>query len=138
MGLIELVRPAPLPIEIEPRPCERCGRTIDQHDCRDDGDGPLFFCWSDGDIVTLWELADPRDAWRQTGEAPPAWTVRNSDIAGSTPERPQLYRTAQSTVEAFRFVVAAGDIQHVKGWLGDHPKDAPYLISILERQNHAA
>ncbi|WP_050043685.1 hypothetical protein [Bradyrhizobium sp. LTSPM299] len=137
MGLIELVRPAPLPIEIEPRPCERCGRTIDQHDCRDDGDGLLFFCWSDGDIVTLWEMADSRDRWRHTGEVPPPASVRNSDIGGKAPDRAPICRPADSTVAAFRMVADAGSVDRIKAWLGQRPKDAPYLISILERQDHA-
>jgi len=43
-----------LPIEIDPRPCELCGRTIDQHERVDDGEGPEFFCYPADDIVTCW------------------------------------------------------------------------------------
>jgi hypothetical protein len=60
----------PEPIEIDPRPCQSCGGTIDQHERVDTPEGPEFFCaeLDDGaaDIMRRWELADPRDAWRYT------------------------------------------------------------------------
>jgi hypothetical protein len=115
------------PLQIDPRPCELCGRTIDQHQCVDHGEGPEFFCWDDDDIVTSWELADPRDAWRRTGEPPPAASVRNSDIAAKPARAPQPYHPAQSTVDAFRFLTGAGDVGKVRQWLADRPKDAPAL-----------
>jgi hypothetical protein len=59
----------PKPIEIDPRSCELCGRTTDQHECLDHGEGPEFFCWDDDDIVKCWEVADPRDAWRHTARS---------------------------------------------------------------------
>ncbi len=34
----------PEPIEIDPRPCSRCGLTIDRHERDDTPEGPLFFC----------------------------------------------------------------------------------------------
>ena len=47
----------PMPIEIEPRPCGRCGLTVDRHEMDDDGDGPLFFCAEiDSENLTLPEL----------------------------------------------------------------------------------
>ncbi|SHH16788.1 hypothetical protein [Bradyrhizobium erythrophlei] len=124
----------PEPIEIDPRPCELCGRTIDQHECVDQGEGPEFHCFPDDDIVAQWELADPRDAWRHTGEVPPAADVRNSDISARPAKAPQ-YRTPQSTVDAFR-LVAGRDVAHLRAWLGNRPKDAPYLLSLLEGQAH--
>ena len=36
----------PEPIEIDPRPCELCGLTIDRHQIVDNGEGPEFFCLS--------------------------------------------------------------------------------------------
>ncbi|MCC8964894.1 hypothetical protein H8A95_21910 [Bradyrhizobium sp. Pear76] len=120
-----------LPLEIDPRPCELCGRTIDQHHCQDDGEGPLFFCWDDGDLVTAWELADPRDAWRHTGEAPSPAHVRNSDISGSA-GRPPQYRTPQATIDAFRIVLDAGNPDRLATWLRNHPADAPALLEMLE------
>jgi len=82
----------PEPIEVDPRPCGLCGRMIDQHHCIDNGEGPEFYCFPDDDIVTTWELSDPRDAWRHTGEVPPSAHIRNSDIT-ARPERAPQYRT---------------------------------------------
>jgi hypothetical protein len=127
----------PEPIEIDPRPCELCNRTIDQHERVDHGEGPEFFCYPDDDIVTRWELADPRDSWRHTGEAPPPASVRNSDISAKPANMPQIYRTPRSTIDAFRFLVAVGDVARLRAWLGNRPKDAPYLLSLLEGQDHA-
>jgi hypothetical protein len=110
-----------LPIEIDPRPCELCGRTIDQHECVDTGEGPGFFCYPEDDIVTSWELADPRDRWRHTGEAPPK--------ISATPRRPEPYRPAESTVQAFWFV-ATREPEKLKAWLARHPDDAPALRQI--------
>jgi hypothetical protein len=85
------------PIEIDPRPCDLCGRTIDQHERVDNGEGPEFYCYPDNDIVTCWELADPRDAWRHTGEPAPPGAIRNSDISPPPPAAPAHYRTPQAT-----------------------------------------
>jgi hypothetical protein len=117
------------PLELDLRDCEICGRKLDEHECVDDGDGPQYFCLPDDDIVKLWELADPRDRWRHTGEAPPPAAVRNS-IQEWPPKRP--YRTAQSTVDAFRYVLRQGDKARLKAWLADHPRDAAFLLKSLE------
>ena len=119
------------PHELDPRPCGACGLTIDRHEMVDDGDGPEFFCYPDDDIVKLWELADPRDAWRHTGEPPPPASVRNSDIA-EKPSAPPHYRTAQATVDAFWIVVNLCDPVRLKAWLHDHPRDARHLLKLLE------
>lgn len=124
----------PDPIEIDPRPCELCGRTIDQHEMIDDGEGPEFYCYPDDDIVTQWELADPRDAWRHTGEAPPPASVRNSDIAPSGNAAPAHYRTPQATVDAFFYVVSLDDPARLAAWLADHPRDERYLQKIWEQK----
>jgi hypothetical protein len=122
------------PLAIDPRPCELCGRTIDQHECIDHGEGPEYFCLPDDDIVQLWELADPRDAWRQTGDTPPPAVVRNSDI-GATPERvARSYRTAQSTIDAFWLVAKTGDPEYLANWLAQHPLDAPHLHELWGRK----
>jgi hypothetical protein len=120
------------PLKIDPRPCELCGRTIDQHECIDHGEGPEFYCHPDDDIVQRWELADPRDRWHHTGETPPAAGVRNSDIGGNPENATRSYRPAASTIAAFRLVVAAGDLRRLKVWLADRPKDAPLLLDLLE------
>src|SRR5450755_3887546 len=95
----------PNPIEIDPRPCELCGRTIDQHECFDDGEGPEFLCFPDGPRVQEWELADPRDRWKHTGEQPPPDAFRNGDLPGTPAAARQHYRTPQATIDAFWFVI---------------------------------
>ena len=120
-------------LEIDPRPCERCGHTIDQHECVETGEGPEFFCFPDDDTVTCWELADPRDAWRHTGEPPAPASVRNSDITAAS-TRPDYYRTPQSTADAFFYVVSLDDPARLAGWLADHPRDERYLQKIWEQK----
>jgi hypothetical protein len=120
------------PIEIDPRDCELCGRTIDQHQRIDRDDGPEFYCYADDDIVRLWELADPRDRWRQDGSTPPPEAVRNS-IQEWPPKR--SYRTAQSVVDAFWFVVSNHDDFYLAAWLKRHPADAAFLIRLWEAKN---
>jgi hypothetical protein len=122
------------PIEIDPRPCEWCGLTIDQHHMVDDGEGPEFFCeempWDyAADLVRGWQLADGRDAWRVTGEAPPPANVRNSDIS-TKPIAPRLYRTPQSTIDAFLHVARNESTAYLADWLARHPLDAPHLQKI--------
>jgi hypothetical protein len=122
----------PPPIEIDPRPCELCGRTVDQHECIDEGEGPELLCYSEGDLVTQWELADTRDRWKHTGEPPPPDAFRNADFPGTPAPVRQHYRTPQATIDAFWFVVGLCNPQRLKSWLGDHPRDAPFLLKLLE------
>jgi hypothetical protein len=122
------------PIEVDPRPC-RCGLTIDQHRMVDIGEGPEFFCddaeyqihLNATDLVRQWELADPRDRWKHTGEAPPPSS--NIPDVGRRP-----YRTAESTVAAFWYVISLNDLEYLKAWLANHPADAPTLLELLERK----
>jgi hypothetical protein len=123
-----------LPIEIDPRPCELCGRTIDQHEMVDHGEGPEFFCYPEDDIVTSWQLADPRDAWRHTGETPPPASVRNSDIT-ATAARPDYYKTPQSTVDAFLIVASLNDPDYLARWLDQHPRDEKFLCKLWKAKN---
>jgi hypothetical protein len=115
------------PYELDPRPCELCGLTIDQHEMIDDGEGPEFFCFPDGPLVQEWELADPRDRWKHTGEAPPHADVRNSDISARPADKPQRYHTPQSTIDAFWYVVRLDDADYLKRWLAQHPRDVVTL-----------
>jgi hypothetical protein len=141
----------PDPLELEPRPCTLCGLRIDRHHVIDDGDGPEFFCLPTealtlqelerraelvirieaAAIVARLELADPRDRWRQTGEPAPAPEIRNGPLVTSSQVRTSPH-VPQPTLEAFRHLVAAGDVGHLKAWLADHPKDAPFLLSLIE------
>jgi hypothetical protein len=77
------------------------------------------------DLVRDWELADPRDRWRHTGEASP--------IAQPAPApRRQPYAPPQATVDAFMTIVALDDVPRLKAWLDDHRRDAPILLKHLE------
>jgi hypothetical protein len=126
----------PGPIAIDPRPCGLCGLTIDRHEMVDDGEGPVFFCteFDDfaADIMRRWDLADPRDRWQHTGEPPPPAHVRNSDISPRPADGPQPYRTPQATKDAFWSLVGLADPERLKAWLADHPRDARFLIKLLE------
>jgi hypothetical protein len=159
MNAIVIPAELPEPVDIDPRPCEHCGLTIDRHDMVDHGEGPEFYCADvSPDELTLDELqlraelrreeevaamvermerADPRDCWRHTGEPPPPIEVRNGPIEAALPRAPEPYRPASSTVSAFRYLVAAGDIGRIREWLADRPKDAPHLLALLEGQDHA-
>ena len=98
--------------EASPAPCELCGQTIE------DVEELIYLRASD--LVAQWERADPRDCWRHTGERPPP------AIPPAPTSAPQ-YRTAQSTIDAFFFVVRLGDVDHLKRWLAQHPLDAQHL-----------
>jgi hypothetical protein len=123
---------APDPIEIDPRPCELCGLTIDRHEMVDDGDGPLFFCPDlSPDEMTLPELERRAELRRQEEVA--AILAAMPDCPPLVPRsEPEPYRPAQSTIAAFRLVVATGDVGRLKAWLADRPKDAPLLLALLE------
>jgi hypothetical protein len=124
------------PIELDPRPCELCGLTIDRHEMVDDGEGPEFFCIEADidDVILRWELADPRDRWRHTGESPPPESVRNSDRLPRAPDKPRSYRTPPATVDAFLYVVRTKDAAGIAEWLADHPRDEKYLQKIWEQK----
>lgn len=77
------------------------------------------------DIVRRWELADRRDRWKHTSEARPK---------ASAPPEPttRAYRTPQSTIDAFKYVVRLGDAEYLERWVRDHQEDAPALLKILD------
>jgi hypothetical protein len=77
------------------------------------------------DLVTQWELADPRDAWRHTGEKRP----RPEPAAAP---RSQRYTTPQSVVDAFLFVARNHDADYVAKWLANHPHDVETLTKLWE------
>jgi hypothetical protein len=78
--------------------------------------------------------ADPRDAWRHTGEPPPPEIVRNSDISGKLANTPQPYRTPQATVDAFFHVARTEDTDGILKWLARHPRDAQHLHKLWKRK----
>jgi hypothetical protein len=119
------------PVSIDPRPCGLCGLTIDRHQRVDTSEGPEFFCneletqiyLEAADLVRQWELADPRDRWKHTGEPPP----KPSAIPNA---RPEPYRTPQSTIDAFLYVVSLRDRDYFAKWLARHPADRAELLRI--------
>lgn len=137
----------PSPIEIDPRPCGLCGLTIDRHRMVDASEGPEFYCTEvPVDELTLdelerraelrhqedaaamvrdWEMDDPRDRWRHTGELPPARERQE------WPARKQ-YHTPQSTIDAFHVVLQSGDAERISAWIRNHPDDVPTVLKILE------
>jgi hypothetical protein len=124
------------PIEIDPRPCELCGLTIDRHEMVDHGEGPEFLCFDwPPDELTLPEL-ERRDELRRQEEVAAIiarWEAMDAEIAATVPRsEPEPYRPARSTIDAFRLVAATGDVGRLKAWLADRPKDAPLLLALLE------
>ncbi len=75
-------------------------------------------------LVMQWELADPRDRWRWTGELP--------SVQQPTAIEKTSYRTAQSTIDAFHYVLSQGNSERLAAWLLNHPDDAPALFKSLE------
>jgi hypothetical protein len=76
------------------------------------------------ETVRGWELSDPRDRWKHTGEHKPK--VR------SMATKPTPYAPPQSTVDAFLHVAALDDIKRLEAWLDDHRRDAPILLKMLK------
>jgi hypothetical protein len=131
---LHVVSVEPSPIEIDPRPCGLCGLKIDRHERDDTPEGPIFYCPDlSPDEMTLDELE--RRAELRLQEEIAAMVSRMDAM-----ERPRIpppaelepYRPAQSTVSAFRYLVATGDVGHLKTWLADRPKDAALLLALLE------
>jgi hypothetical protein len=111
----------PGPIEIER--CEQCGCVIE--------DLEELIHLRAADLVTQWELADVRDAWRHTGKPSPQRAVER-------PRRPEPYEPKDSTIAAFWHVVRLNDGDYLRRWLARHPADAPHLLEIWERKNAVA
>ena len=132
MNIAASIELEPDPIEIDPRPCELCGCTIDQHRRIDTPEGPDFFCddvereimLRAADLVRQWEFADSRDRWRHIGERPPPPAIEGPAA--------KPYRTPQSTIDAFWYVVHLDDADRLEAWLLAHSKDAPTLLKMLE------
>jgi hypothetical protein len=129
-------------IEIDPRPCELCGLTIDRHEMVDDGDGPLFFCANrTPDEMTLLELERRAELRRQEEVA--AILARMEAMQGpaeqpSAPRASAPYRPAQSTVDAFWYVAGLDDADYLKRWLAQHPRDLETLQKLWEAKHAGA
>jgi hypothetical protein len=126
----------PHPINIDSRPCGKCGCTIDRHRMVDDGDGPIFYCVDlDPDELTLEELERRAELRRQENVAAIIARIEAMDDpsqrqAPQGARKPRLYRPAASTIDAFKYVVGLNDADYLARWLADHPADAPELFKI--------
>jgi hypothetical protein len=130
---IGLVHPAP--IEIDPRPCGLCGLTINRHEMVDDGEGPDFFCADlSPDEMTLLELERRAELIRQleVAEILARMDAMQGPADPPAPREPPPGRPAQSTVDAFWYVVSLRDPKRFKTWLAARPDDAPFLLKLLE------
>ncbi len=77
-------------------------------------------------LLMQWEMADPRDRWRWTGELPPKPEPQ------SQRPTPRRSRPPEATVDAFKHVAGLGDPDRLAAWLRNHPEDAPDLLEMLE------
>ncbi|WP_038968031.1 hypothetical protein [Bradyrhizobium diazoefficiens] len=95
-------------------------------------------------LVKQWELDDPRDRWRWTGEPRPAAKhVRTSPhLTMNAPYEPQPewperkpYKTPETTIAAFLQLVQLGDAERLAAWLEDRAADAAFLTEYLRAQS---
>jgi hypothetical protein len=126
----------PMPIEIDPRPCELCGLKIDRHEMVDGGEGPIFFCAEiDPENLSLPELERRAELRRQEEVAAILARLEAADDPSKRLQRApraEPYRTAESTEAAFWFVVSLKDPARLSAWLRDHPRDTSFLLKLLE------
>lgn len=121
---------------IDPRPCEHCGLTIDRHQMVDSGEGPEFFCLPLNDL-TLPELERRAELIRliEVAEIFARLEAMDDPSKRPAPEAAparQPYRTPQSTIDAFWYVVALKEPEKLAVWLRDRERDAPFLLKLLE------
>src|SRR5205823_693992 len=126
------------PIEIDPRPCELCGCTIDRHEMVDDGAAPIFYCPDvSPDEMTLEELERRAELIRRIEVA--EIMARMEATAGPfkvpAPAEPRRYSTPQSTIDAFLFVARNHDADYVARWLENHPRDVATLTELWREKN---
>jgi hypothetical protein len=122
-----------MPIEIDPRPCELCGLTIDRHEMVDHGDGPEFFCVDvPVDDMTLDELERRAELRREEAIAAMIrhWEMDDAKASPSRAPPQREYHTPRATIDAFWFVVRLDDPDYLIDWLERHPRDAAYLHQI--------
>ncbi|MFY9953199.1 hypothetical protein [Bradyrhizobium sp.] len=50
--------------------------------------------------------------------------------------KPRPYRTAESTIDAFWYLVRMNDPDRLKAWPADHMRDAPTLLGLLEARKN--
>ena len=50
--------------------------------------------------------------------------------------KPRPYRTPQSTIDAFWYLVRLNDPARLKAWLQDRPQDRPTLLKLYEERKN--
>lgn len=50
--------------------------------------------------------------------------------------KPRPYRTAESTIDAFWYLVRLDDQDRLKAWLQDHPRDQQFLYQLWKAHKH--
>jgi hypothetical protein len=104
----------------------------------DDGDGPLFFCADiSPDEMTLDELERRAELIQQEEVAAIFARLEAMDDPSKRlppPRGPEPYRTPQSVVDAFFYVLKTKDAAGIAEWLAAHPQDERYLQKILEQK----
>jgi hypothetical protein len=110
--------------------CEHCEYVLREHS------GPERLCptGTEADyvatIIRQWELDDPRDAWRHTGELAPSARRSGAPYGAGVGQDVslRLYRTPQSTIDAFKYVASLGDPAYLAKWLRNHSDVATDLL----------
>jgi hypothetical protein len=126
------------PLEIDSRPCEECGLTLDRHRRVDTPEGPEFFCIPP-DEMDIDELERRAELIRQIEIAAILARMEAMDLdEAPEPVKPvakQSYRVPQSTIDAFFYVASLNDAEYLKRWLEQHPRDAETLCKLWEGKN---
>jgi hypothetical protein len=104
-----------------------CGLAIDRHQRVDMPEGPEFFC-EDLDDATVLQLR--QDAY--VARCIERWEAEDAKRppAQLAPIKKKSYRTPQSTIDAFWYVMSLNDSDQLARWLANHPADAPELFKI--------
>jgi hypothetical protein len=84
------------------------------------------------DEIGLEELERRAELRRQEEVGGVVAGMKAMDRPTPQPKPKPSYRTAESTVGAFWYVVAQRDPDQLKTWLAAHPKDAPFLLKLLK------
>jgi hypothetical protein len=50
--------------------------------------------------------------------------------------KPRPYQTAESTIDAFWYLVRLNDPDRLKAWLADRPRDRPTLRKLYEERKN--
>jgi hypothetical protein len=114
--------------------CENCEHARRDHIQIDTPEGPDYRCPTAADITDIAELERRAELRRQEEVA--AILARMDAMDGPSkvpqPAKPEPYRPAASTVDAFWYVVGLRNPERIKAWLHARPEDAPFLLKLLE------